>query len=153
MSGIKCGKCKQHHETVEEVRNCYNTENSPQYGSFYHGTQEILPIEPQSQDMPAPVTEAGMYKLGDTIFKVQVAVHGSGHLYAKELERDLNGAWKFNYAPGAIRRLTTKDRLTLEQAKEFGALYGTCCVCGRTLTNEDSIKEGIGPICSGKMGW
>lgn len=29
-------------------------------------------------------------------------------------------------------------------------LYGVCCRCGRTLTDENSISEGIGPICATK---
>ena len=106
----------------------------------------------------------GMHKIGDTIYKVQRAVHGSGELYAKELilvERDNveieDGVWKsitnhrFEYAPGATRHLSPSTKMTLEQAKEFGALYGTCCVCGRTLTNEKSIEDGIGPVCGAKF--
>jgi hypothetical protein len=96
-----------------------------------------------------PVTE-GMYKVGERIFKVQKAVHGSGHLYAKELITDQDGS-SFAYAPGIIRTLTLGDKMTIEEAKEFGALYGTCCVCARTLTNETSIEAGIGPVCAGKF--
>lgn len=29
---------------------------------------------------------------------------------------------------------------------------GRCCVCGRELTNPESIASGIGPECAGKMG-
>lgn len=110
------------------------------------------------------VTEDGMYKIADgTIFKVQRAVHGSGHLYAKRLVVDSEAVRDavgnvvtpaevhFEYAPGAIRNLTAQDRLTLEEAKKFGALYGTCCVCGRTLTRESSIAAGIGPVCAGRL--
>ena len=57
----------------------------------------------------------------------------------------------FEYAPGAIRNLSEDTRLSLDEAKEFGTLYGTCIVCGRTLTNEESIKAGIGPVCSGRF--
>jgi Family of unknown function (DUF6011) len=39
----------------------------------------------------------------------------------------------------------------LVAVKEISKLTGNCCVCGRKLTNEASIEEGIGPICSGKM--
>jgi hypothetical protein len=101
-----------------------------------------------------PVATEGMYRLADgTIFKVQKAVHGSGRLYAKRLipPSEFGGSAQFEYAPGMIYRLTLEDKMTLEQAKEFGALYGTCCVCGRTLTNEVSIAAGIGPICGGRM--
>lgn len=98
-----------------------------------------------------PLT-AGMYRVGDDIFKVQVAVHGSGNLYAKRLV--VNGFGEkasFEYAPGVIRTLTQADRMSLEDAKAFGALYGTCCVCGRVLTNEVSVEAGIGPVCSGRL--
>lgn len=94
--------------------------------------------------------EDGMYRTADgIIFKVKHSV-GSGRQYAQKLVQDGND-WSFEYAPGATRKLQPKERMTLEQAKEFGALYGTCCVCGRTLSNEDSIAAGIGPICAGKF--
>lgn len=97
----------------------------------------------------AEVTE-GMWIIGKIgsddarIYKVQLAVHGSGRLYAKELI-----AGSFEFAPGAMRELATSGRkMTLAEAKQYGALYGTCCVCGRTLTNEASIAAGIGPVCA-----
>lgn len=93
----------------------------------------------------------GMHKFGGVIFKVQVAVHGSGRKYAKALQEDGNGGWAFEFVSGAINNLSQETLLSLEEAKEFGALYGTCCVCGRTLTNEESIAAGIGPICAEKF--
>lgn len=112
---------------------------------------EALLGAPRVQLEPS-VTE-GMYRTADgTIYKVQHAVHGSGHLYAKRLVLDAyTDTWVFEYAPSAVRHLTLDERLTLEQAKEFGALYGSCAVCGRTLTNEASIAEGIGPVCAGRL--
>jgi hypothetical protein len=97
--------------------------------------------------------EAGMYQLADgAIYKVQLAVHGSGHLYAKRLvPGEFGEKASFEYEAGAIRKLTAADRMSLEAAKAFGALYGTCCVCGRTLTDERSIEAGIGPVCSGRL--
>ena len=102
------------------------------------------------------VTEAGMYRRAGVIFKVQAAVHGSGRLYAKRLvvesvEGSEDYHVRFEYAPGAVSVLRASDRMTLEEAKEFGALYGTCCVCGRTLTDEVSIAAGIGPVCGGRI--
>lgn len=106
------------------------------------------------KDTPAEVPE-GMHKVGDRIYKVQVAVHGSGAKYAKELVQRgadaFDDGFMFEYSPGAIRQLSTETLMTLEDAKKFGALYGTCCVCGRTLTNEDSIAAGIGPVCAEKF--
>jgi hypothetical protein len=82
-------------------------------------------------------------------------VHGSGHLYCKRLVPGDGYGSKatFVYAPGMMPLLSAKTKMTLEEAKAFGALYGTCCVCGRTLTDEKSIAAGIGPVCAGKGSW
>lgn len=108
------------------------------------------------------VTEDGWYTKDGEVYKVQRAVHGSGNLYAKKLLLHWTGEFNDNcdkvydgaaweYAPGAVRQLRASDKLTLEQAKQFGKLYGVCMCCGATLTNEDSIEAGIGPICAQKF--
>lgn len=135
MSTITCGNCHETHESVAAVRACYESAG----GITTPTAEPTRTVE--------PLTE-GMYKVGDTVYKVQVAVHGSGHLYAKRLE-----GGRFEYAPGMMKRLRPEDKMTLEEAKAWGVLYGTCCVCGRTLTDEDSIAAGIGPVCAGKEGW
>lgn len=111
----------------------------------------------KAEESPAvePITEAGMYKLGEDIFKVQKAVNGSGHLYAKKLipGPEFGDKAQFFYAPGIVKKLTVEHKMSLSEAKAFGALYGSCCRCGRTLTDEGSIDAGIGPICATKGGW
>jgi len=105
----------------------------------------------KAQQKAQPVE--GMHKVGDDIFKVQKAVHGSGHLYAKRLVpgEGYGSKARFEYAPGVLKTLSAATLMSLDEAKAWGALYGTCCVCGRTLTNEDSIDAGIGPVCAGKF--
>lgn len=44
-------------------------------------------------------------------------------------------------------------RMTPEDAKRFGDLYGVCFKCSRTLTDPESIAQGYGPVCAGRMGW
>ena len=101
---------------------------------------------------PVVEIEDGMYILDGVVYKVQHAVHGSGRQYAKRLVAGSPGERaSFEYAPGVIRKLRPEHRMTMDQAKEWGALYGTCCQCGRVLTNEDSIEAGIGPICASKL--
>lgn len=120
----------------------------------------------------APVIEEvsleGMHRLDGQIYKAQVAVHGSGRLYAKVLVTEQVGTCggcekcdgedrcpafesRFEYAAGVVRRLSIETRLSLDEAKEYGAVYGCCCVCSRTLTKEESIAAGIGPVCAGKF--
>ena len=38
-------------------------------------------------------------------------------------------------------------------AVAHGHLTGACSCCGRELTNPESVKRGIGPICARKYGW
>lgn len=53
-----------------------------------------------------------------------------------------------------LLRLVDVESRGLEAVKAISTLLGHCCMCGRTLTNDDSINAGIGPICAGKMeGW
>ena len=40
-----------------------------------------------------------------------------------------------------------------EASKRYGHEIGKCGVCGRTLTDEVSRANGIGPICAEKYGW
>jgi hypothetical protein len=95
------------------------------------------------------VTEAGFYEHDGAVYKVQVAVHGSGRLYAKRLD---TATGRFEYVAGALRALSADERMSLDQAAALGRLYGRCVVCGRTLTDEDSIEAGIGPICAKGFG-
>jgi hypothetical protein len=102
-----------------------------------------------------PITEAGVYVFEDRVYKVVQARHGSGRLYAKILAppEEVGARAKWEYAKGAIYRLSSVDKITAEQAAEFGALYGVCCNCGLPLTREESIKNGYGPTCAEKHGW
>lgn len=92
----------------------------------------------------------GMYKFEGDIYKVQEAKYGSGRCYAKKLTQ-CGDKWRFEYAQGAIAQLKNEHKLTIEEAKTFGKLYGVCCACGRILTDETSIEMGIGPICAEKF--
>jgi len=108
----------------------------------------------RSAKAAAPVArkpvEHGMYRKDGQIIKVQIAVHGSGKVYAKVLVIDAPGEGHFEYAPGVVSTLTPEDRMTPGEAAEFGRLYGICIVCSATLTDEESIARGIGPVCAGK---
>lgn len=88
--------------------------------------------------------EGGMYMHDGTVYHIRRS--NAGHLYAVKLV-----GRKFEFVRGMMNVLTPEHQLTLEQAKAYGVQYGVCCVCGRTLTNEVSVAEGIGPICAGRF--
>jgi hypothetical protein len=95
-----------------------------------------------------PLVGAGMYQTADgTIYKVRLS-KTNGNPYALRLDPDSRS---FEYEQGAIRSLSADNRLTVEQAKAFGAEHGICCVCGADLTDPTSVARGIGPICEGRL--
>ncbi len=65
---------------------------------------------------------------------------------------------RYEFVSGAIRDLTPEMfvslnplTITLDEAKAYGRKTGSCYMCGRVLTKQSSIDEGIGPICAGKF--
>ena len=80
----------------------------------------------------------------------KVVLSNSGYPYAKKLDQE-TGDWEYVRGGMAILRKDYTEPLSLEKAKELGQLYGICQRCGATLTNEESIANGIGPICAGKF--
>ena len=79
------------------------------------------------------------------VYKV-VKAKSTGNLYAKRFT-----VAGYEYAPGAMRNLTGAERLTVEQAARMGKATGTCVVCGRRLSAEESVLAGLGPICAGRL--
>lgn len=43
------------------------------------------------------------------------------------------------------------DANPIGAAMKYGKLSGTCCSCGRDLTDPESIELGIGPVCRGRF--
>lgn len=84
----------------------------------------------------------GLYQTDLGIYRVELSEQS--RLYA----RHLNPAGGWTYERGAIYRLTPDQRMTLAQAQEFGVKYGVCCVCGRLLSDAESVANGIGPVCA-----
>lgn len=97
----------------------------------------------------------GMYWMpGHGIYRVQTAPNSDFRVAKKLVVTDLgNGKKKgrFERQDHMVYKLKPEHRMTEEEAAKYGALYGFCIVCGRTLTHEDSIAAGIGPVCASKV--
>lgn len=39
------------------------------------------------------------------------------------------------------------------EARAYGLQYKYCCICNRTLTVEESMDRGMGPVCAANFGW
>jgi hypothetical protein len=111
-----------------------------------------------ARDAKGTELEDGFYVLGDDVYKVVHAVHGSGNQYAKILVK--TPGWtpgcgekpgRFEYAPGAVTRIARDGhKMTREDGARLGKLYEMCIRCGATLTREDSIERFMGRVCYGK---
>lgn len=96
-------------------------------------------------------TKPGFYKNEQGIFKVTPA-RTSDRTFAHQLLSLPQEAPEWTYMGLGRRFIGEYDsKLTLEEAKEFGHAYGHCLICGRLLTAEQSVADGIGPICAGKL--
>lgn len=82
-------------------------------------------------------------KHGHTVTFVDLLIGSPGEYRKTRLGRaDANTVLK------EIQAITPR-----QASADFGIQSGTCGVCSSPLTNEESLKLGIGPICRGKMGW
>lgn len=124
-------------------------------------------LAPQSPTAPAMGSGAtatpddGWYMVDGEPWKVQWNLNHTGR-YAKRLVprdrrdgdagSDLDAKPKWVYVQGGLGIVAQKGkRMTIEDAAQYGKLYGACAVCGRTLTFEGSIERGIGPVCYGRI--
>lgn len=112
---------------------------------------DALLSAPQAPRRQAAKLELGMYRKADgTMYRVYPA-RESGRILAKRLVEDGFGGWAFEYAGMADRFVSADERMSLEEAKEWGAQFGTCCVCAALLTDPTSVAAGIGPICASRV--
>lgn len=89
----------------------------------------------------------GMYRKADgTMYRVYPG-RESHRILAKQLVPEGDG-WGFEYAGLASRFVVASERMSLEEAKAWGADFGTCCVCAALLTDPTSVAAGIGPKCA-----
>lgn len=90
-----------------------------------------------------------------------------GHLAFYRVDRPTEGAWagrtfvkvqasdelhpvRGGAAASVLRKIAVDPAAA---SLRYGREIGSCGVCGRTLTDEDSRARGIGPICAEKTGW
>lgn len=102
------------------------------------------------------------------IFKIYHTVHGANEQVAKRLKvleeserftkvvrgKEVEVKAEFVYeGKRGLEGLTPEMRMTLEDAKKYGAIYGVCVRCSATLTKEESIERSMGSTCASKANW
>lgn len=61
----------------------------------------------------------------------------------------------------ALRHVPVEDQQQIAKiaadprtaAINHGKEFGECAICGRELSDSESVARGIGPVCAGKFGW
>lgn len=105
---------------------------------------------PVASNLPTETVPVGFYFLDAEVYKVKASKGDKTRRYAYIFKTDGTSKGHFDYTKGAIFRLTPEHKLTLAQAASIGHRTGVCCICGRELTDSNSVAKGIGPICEGK---
>jgi hypothetical protein len=129
----------------------------------YHKAGECLNAEGKAALEAERVDEPGLYKMlweGDiVIYRVRKARHSS-RLYAEKVNvhvvtiaGETAKHVEFVYNAKAMAWLRKSDRLTWLEARSFGAAYGACVACGRTLSDARSLVQGYGATCAGHYHW
>jgi hypothetical protein len=97
--------------------------------------------------------------VGLMISKAPMSGRNAGSLYVKDGDIYLGKITGNQFFPSrdCTPEQQAKVVLVASDPAAAGRVYGNetgeCCVCGRELTNAESIQKGIGPICEGRMGW
>lgn len=84
-------------------------------------------------------------------FKLDMPTEGrwAGYTFLSQVSGDKHTAIK-----GAQKAqiLNAIKRDPIESAALYGKTTGTCGICHRTLTVQESVDRGIGPVCFEKLG-
>ena len=150
---IRCGK-GHYHDTVAEVRDCYEVVpegTQPDIKNYRVGIKEE--ISRVAEKLPL-------------VDKSHYAVEIDGELKFYQVDRPREGKWKgflflkvqasdetfpIKSPQQRLRILTAIAEDYPSAMRRYVQEIGRCCICNRTLTNEDSRAFGIGPICRSKV--
>ena len=97
------------------------------------------------------ITEPGIYRHDGNFYRVRWN-RAKTNLYAEQIIGSDDHA-DFMYAPGVAAKLTDADKLTWQEARDFGKAFNVCINCGHKLTDPPSLVQGYGPTCADNMGW
>lgn len=113
--------------------------------------------EPVKPSIPAQVP-AGHYAFGPDggvkFYRVQHGKAGGkweGFVFVDQQVSDDYVPVKDKAAKSAILARILQDGV-LESAQRYGHELGVCGICHKTLTDPQSIADGIGPVCKSKIG-
>lgn len=102
-------------------------------------------VAPKSKAKPE-LTKGDVHFIDGDYYRVHQS-QGSGNLYACKWDGS-----KFGYERGAISKLNAGNKITAEQAADFGHMFERCCFCSLAIDTPESVAVGYGPVCATKHG-
>jgi uncharacterized protein DUF6011 len=163
---IICGRCKERHTKVAEVKACYAAAKAAITQMMLDEAETMMNTIVRETELAedakvaaakfdystatlavlkrTPVTVPGMYLHNEIVYRVKRSQ--SGYLYASRVEL-FEGKPIYTYAPGIFKTLDASDKMTVEAAEAYSLKINHCCCCGKMLTNTKSVTLGIGPVC------
>lgn len=177
---MNCGHCKNHHDTVAEVKACYagatvTVLDSPAGLNLDEAIEWVA-----AQAAPQPVVQPGYFTIveGDSRITIRLVPHWVkkeahdtlvlGYLRGADNTSDYTNVafvkrdgrvifWK-RYRNTVIEARLTRamDAVKADPAKATDAYVlqsGNCWMCGKLLTVPASIHNGRGPVCAKKAAW
>lgn len=88
----------------------------------------------------------GIYLFNGEVVRVKTSKR-SGFRSASVIGSMTRGYHKSRYVKGLVYKLSESDRMSADDAKAYGDKFGQCCNCGKLLTDPESVRLGIGPVC------
>lgn len=169
---IKCGKCKQYHESFDQVRACnlapakqqFATERVYEAPEFPDSTKYLNGGKFVSQKVEFPTVPESKYALANlpghanalTFFQVQTGKKGKwkGFQFVNRLVGGGVGSFVEYPVKGAAKAQVLRKIADDPQAaaKAFADEFSVCARCGRTLTDDTSRARGLGPDCAAVFG-
>jgi hypothetical protein len=100
------------------------------------------------RSIPKPTTPVdlspGAYRHNGEVYSVRVGRQ------SRRLQAYVYSQNQWAYVRNIVPFLSPSERMTLDEAMAFGAQTGQCCVCAAPLTDPESVRRGIGPVCAKK---
>lgn len=152
------GACKDCGGQVEAQAGVIRKDTATGRWVTHHKPGECLSAEAKAALEADRVTEPGLYRrvmldpVKTDVFRVRKA-RTSDRLYGEKVCPYPDGTVAFAYNGKAMSFLRSSDKLTWQEARDFGCAYGACIACGRTLSDARSLVQGYGNTCAGHYRW
>jgi hypothetical protein len=155
---IKCGNCKESHQSIDEVKSCYLLSAIPNFD----GSEDYQPSSKVRRIFDYTTAGSGIPDIPAGYYAVK-SLTGNNDLDFFRVDRPTEGRWAGRTFVKRIIGGNPEAQVRGQQARAaleaiikagpdsamalYGQEIGQCGRCNRHLTDETSRALGIGPVC------